>query len=255
VNRTLFFICFFLSSPLLRADIEPSLSDLTTDYYLTEVDGAGSVQLLKGGQAQWAQAKKGERLEEGDRIRVGEDTEVILTLKTDTLVHLDEGTEIAVDQLQDNPSGGFLSRLKLFAGAVLCDVQKHLEQTGSSFEVESGGVVCGVRGTSFEVAKNGNQVQTSTSEGVVEVKSPQGTQQVKAGQTCSNFPGHSPSLRPSSPQTQARFKAWRGIREGLRHPRSRPKPGGNRLGPNAATGHVASHPAGAHPPPPAHGGR
>lgn len=240
-----------------RADIELPLENLVTNYFIVDIEGAGDVQVLKEGQALWKKVQVGARLEEGDQISVGDDTEVVLSLKSETLVHLDEGTEMRVSQLVQNQNNGFLSRLKLLGGAVLSDVKKQLSQTNSQFEVDAGGVVCGVRGTVFETSVNGSQVQTSTGEGVVEVTTAKGSQRVTAGQTCSASKGEVFSLRSFNAQTRGRFKSWLKVRQRLQEKRAlkgksgarvshsiTPHPPGNRLGHNPAAGR--GHAPGAH---------
>jgi hypothetical protein len=207
---------FIILLPLLsRADLEPSLGDIMAAYVIQDIQGAGQVKILKDGQVNWKNAKEGQVLEESDRIRVGDGTEVVLSLKSDTLIHLDEGSEVLVTELSENQTQGFLSRLKLFTGAVLSDVKKNLAETKSSFEVEAGGVVCGVRGTVFEVAKDGQNVETTTHEGVVAVKTDSGTQEVKAGNTCSASKDKIRSNHGSNSQMKARFEAWKNIRQHL----------------------------------------
>ncbi len=217
--RRLFYVFCLLSFPFLsgaQADIEPPLEEIVSNYFVVDVEGAGNVKVLKENQSQWQQAIVGTRLEEGDRIAVGDDTEVVLSLKSHTLVHLDEDTEMGISQLEENQSEGFLSRLKLMTGSILSDVKKNLSESRSSFEVEAGGVICGVRGTVFEVANNGGQVQTSTDEGVVEVKTSQGSQEVRAGQTSLASGGRFPSVRASSGEIRARFQSWRLVHQRLR---------------------------------------
>jgi hypothetical protein len=216
VNLKLFLLLFLFLFPLMtQADVEPSLGDLLPLYTIEEIQGTGDVQVSKEGKADWKNTKEGLTLEEGDHIRVGRGTEVILRLKNDTFVHMDEDSELEITRLSENESQGFLSRLKLLVGSILSDVKKNLPDTHSSFEVESGGVVCGVRGTVFEVAKTGDNVETTTHEGVVNVKSSQGTQSVKAGNSCTSSKNGGSSVHPSSAAMQARFRAWNKIRHHL----------------------------------------
>jgi hypothetical protein len=207
----LFLSCLFLIHSPLSADIESSL-ELLPVYFIAVVQGEGNVQVLKEGETQWRKAGEGTRLEEGDRILAGDDTEVILSLQSETLIHLDEDTEMTVARLEGNNSDGFISRLRLLTGSLLCDVKKNLSQSGSKFEVDAGGVVCGVKGTVFEVASNSDPVRILTEEGEVQVKSAGGSRLVPAGDTCWASKGRFPSLYPSSEKTKARFQAWRDIR-------------------------------------------
>jgi ferric-dicitrate binding protein FerR (iron transport regulator) len=80
-----------------------------------------------------------------------------------------------------DPGGlGCGGRLKLLGGRILAQVQK-LNESRSTFEVEAGGVVCGVRGTAFEVDLRGDDLETRTQEGEVEVTSGGKTESVRAG--------------------------------------------------------------------------
>jgi ferric-dicitrate binding protein FerR (iron transport regulator) len=84
-----------------------------------------------------------------------------------------------------------------------------LGQSGSSYEVESGGVVCGVRGTVFEVSNNGGDVEATTHEGAVELKGTNGTQTVKAGETCHCHHGQSQWKKPYTSRVMNRYTAWK----------------------------------------------
>jgi ferric-dicitrate binding protein FerR (iron transport regulator) len=172
---------------------------------------------------------------------VGDDTEIVLALKGETFIHLDENSEMVVSHLEENQSGGFLSRLRLLTGAILSDVKKKLSESQSSFEVDSGGVVCAVRGTLFEVVSEGGRILTSADQGRVEVRTSQGTLQVSAGETCSASRDQAPSARPSSKAIKARFQTWRRISQRFRgqkgkadHPGAPRLGNGTRLGPRSA---------------------
>lgn len=219
---------FLLAIPQVGlCDLEPSLQDLLTVYFITDIQGAGQVQVRKEGEAQWAQAKLGSRLEEGDRILVGEETQVVLSLRNETLVYLDEDSEMTVESLQENDQQGFVSRLKLWTGDLLADVKKDLEATHSTFEVGSSGIVCGVRGTVFEVSSHGGNVQTAVHEGVVHVQGGKFSRDCPAGQTCGAAHGKFKGLFKSAPECSRRYEAWKNIR-GRFHglgPGQRPKGG------------------------------
>lgn len=264
-----------------HCDLEPSLQDILTVYFITDIQGAGQVQVRKEGETEWTQAKLGVRLEEGDRILVGEETQVVLSLRNETLVHLDENSEMTVESLQENDQQGFSNRLKLWTGDLLADVKKKLEDTHSSFEVESSGVVCGVRGTVFEVSSHGGNVQTAVHEGAVHVQGGKFSKDCKAGQTCGAAHGKFKGLLKSAPECSRRYEAWKNIRErfhglkpgqrakgipflphsGLRPNEGAPEAGGKKPfanGPSSTTAHkvgkssVNPHPQNALPAPKGH---
>ena len=204
----------FLILPLVLfshawADIEPALKDLIPLYTIENIDGAEQVWVQKSGSTNWVSAKEGNNLEEGDSIKAGSHTTVVLCLSKDTFVQVSEKTILQVKQLTEQGDMGFLTRLSLIAGHILSDVRKNLGQSGSSFEVESGGVVCGVRGTVFEVSNNMGDVEATTHEGAVELKGSNGTQTVKAGETCHCHHGQSQWKKPCSSHAMNRFATWK----------------------------------------------
>ncbi len=204
----------FLILPLLIscyawADIEPPLKDLIPLYSVENIDGAEQVWIQKSGTPDWVSAKEGDNLQEGDSIKVGKYTTVVLNLKKDTFVQAGQNTQLQVKQLADQGDAGFLTRIALQAGRILSDVRKNLAQTGSSFEVESGGVVCGVRGTVFEISNTGGDVETTTHEGSVEMKGSNGTQTIKAGETCHWHHGQNQWKKPCSSKTAGHYSAWK----------------------------------------------
>jgi hypothetical protein len=147
-----------------------------------EVDDIkGNVLVLYDGETDPEPAEGDEVLEQGDELITKADSEATLTLNDITAIHVSEGTTVKISELQPNNTGGFLSRLELAGGKVLSEVEE-LDQAHSSFEVDAGGVVCGVRGTSFEVLNQNGNVQTNTFHGAVEVAKENHSQLVKAGE-------------------------------------------------------------------------
>ncbi|HET9869439.1 MAG TPA: FecR domain-containing protein [bacterium] len=205
-------VCSLLFLPAVFAqEPPPAAGEGGAAQYVLE-DIQGGVQVLETGGTQWEDGEEGQVLEAGDEIKVGPDSEATLTLGTDTSVHLDPGTDLKVEQMTDNPQGGFLSRLGLAAGRILADVQKHLEESHSTFEVEAGGVVCGVRGTAFEVEADGEQVQALTHEGEVDVKGAGQDNLVRAGSAFSFRRGRFVARRLLDRVETARFAKWRAFR-------------------------------------------
>jgi hypothetical protein len=142
-------------------------------------DMKGTVLIIEEGGTEAVPAEEEETVSGGDQVITKDDSEATLTLNPDTMFRLGPNSRVTVDQLVANSTNGFISRLKLWQGKVLSEVEK-LQESHSTFEVESGGVVCGVRGTAFEVQKKGDDVHTSTFHGVVEMK--KGTQVQTVGE-------------------------------------------------------------------------
>jgi ferric-dicitrate binding protein FerR (iron transport regulator) len=180
-------------------------------YVLEDIQGS-AVQVLETGTDQWAAGEEGEVLESGDELKVGADSEATLMLQSDTSVHVSANSDVTVDQIADNRRGGFFSKLKITAGQLLADVQKHLGESQSTFEVDANGVVCGVRGTAFEVSAQGDNVQTLTHEGTVDVKTGGQDNFVRAGNAFSFKRGRFAGQRLLDQEEIGRFGKWRAYR-------------------------------------------
>ncbi len=144
------------------ADTTPKTDPM--EYVIEDIHGS-NVQVLEEGDNRWETAVEGQAVDSGDEIKVGEGSEATLVLENETSVHLSEKSDMKIENIAVNQTGGFLSRLQVLAGLLLADVKKNLQDSHSTFEVESNGVVCGVRGTAFEVNAQGDSSQVSTHEG------------------------------------------------------------------------------------------
>lgn len=175
-------------------------------------DIQGSVQVLEEGAKNWEPAEEGQVVESGDEVKTGADGEAALMMQSETAVHLDNNTDMKVEQIAPNDNGGFLSKLQVFAGNVLADVKKHLDESHSSFEVESNGVVCGVRGTAFELTAQGDTAQVATHEGSVAVRNGTESHDVEAGNFSEFQKGKFHLQRKLDQREIERFHKWRNHR-------------------------------------------
>lgn len=169
-------------------------------------DLKGTVLIRESGEAQAEPAQEDETVGEGDEVITKAGSEASLTLDEDTLIHLSENSDVQVDQLKPNLSKGFINRLKLLSGRVLSEVEE-LGSSHSTFEVESGGVVCGVRGTAFEVRKEGEDVHTFTYHGEVEMRKGSLVQPVVAGHH-SAFLAQRDRFQPARPLKPAERRVY-----------------------------------------------
>jgi len=176
-------------------------------------DIKGTVQVMEVGSNQWENAEEGQVVEEGDEVKVGDNSEATLSLGDETSVHLDAQTDMKVQQIRANQTGGFLTRLQVAAGNLLADVKKHLQDSQSTFEVESNGVICGVRGTAFEVTAQGDTAQVSTHEGSVAVGNGHETHMVDAGNASFFQKGRFQMQRRLGRAETQRFQKWRAFRQ------------------------------------------
>jgi hypothetical protein len=184
------------------------------EYVVEDIKGA-NVQVLEDGSQTWDNAQEGQVLESGDEIRTGDNSEATLTMQSDTQVHLSADSDLKVGQIESNNSNGFLSHLVILAGTIFSDVKKNLLESHSSFEIEANGMVCGVRGTAFEVSNNNGDVVTATHEGKVETVSGGESHFVEAGNASTFHQGRFQGLRALNSDEIGRFHRWRAMRAGI----------------------------------------
>ncbi len=208
----LFFIlaCGF-GSPLWAEEAPMAPADPVA-YVVEDIQGS-QVQVLEDGAKDWAPAEEGQVLETGDEIKVGAESEATLMLQGETSVHLDENSGFKVEEVSGNGTGGFVSRLKFLAGHLLADVKKNLDESRSTFEIETNGVVCGVRGTAFELNQSGEGSDLSVQEGKVETTGKGDTRMVGAGNFSSFRLGRFLLMRRLEKREGVRFLRWREFRK------------------------------------------
>jgi hypothetical protein len=192
----------------------PAPATDTVEYVLEDIQGP-NVQVKEDGADAWEAAQEGQVVENGDEVKAGDNSEVTLMLQSDTSVHLMAQTDMKVGQIQANQTGGFISRLKLFAGQILADVKKNLQSSKSVFELESSGVVCGVRGTAFEMTVQGDSAQVATHEGEVEVRNGVENWKVNAGNFSEFRAGKFRLQRLLGRMEIQRFQKWRNFRKAV----------------------------------------
>ena len=191
---------------------------VSVQYVIEDIQGS-QVQVLEEGESQWETAVEGHAIDRGDEVKVGKNCEATLMLGDETSAHLGENSDLKVTQIEASAEGGFLSRFQLLAGRVLSDVKKNLLESHSAFEIESNGVVCGVRGTAFEVESSGDDFKVSTHEGEVEVNGGGEAHKITAGNFSSFRKGRFVLLRRLERMEGQRFQKWRAFRQAVREKR------------------------------------
>ena len=205
-------VVVLLFFPLKAVKADDVASQLPTGYVLDQVKG--TVLIVPKGSSKPVTAQADQTVQAGDEIITSKDSEASLTFNGAAMIQLSADSDLKVGDLASPSHKGFLSRLKLVAGQVLAQVQK-MGTSHSVFEIESGGVVCGVRGTAFEVQKDGASVVTNTYEGVVEMDKGGQSQKVTAGRH-SEFDGKEGLFalqRLLNDREKARYQNWRRYRE------------------------------------------
>jgi len=131
----------------------------------------GQAFLQKDGSTVWLQLVENTMIDEKVTIVTMEDSELKLKLDNDISVNVGAKTKLYIDSLKSKPKSETITEtgLKLLFGKVYSNINKKLE-TGAKYEIKSGSVVAGVRGTRFLVTNlQGGRVEIKVYEGFVVV--------------------------------------------------------------------------------------
>ena len=201
------------AAPGSQAEAQPSTppeEPPVLQYVLEDV--TGNVQVLPTGGGTAQPGTEGQALRIGDSVATDPGASAVLALNEQTNVRVNPGTEVTLAKLEGDPDGKFASLLKLIKGDILSQVQD-LKLTHSTYEVDSGGVVCGVRGTVFEVVARGGDVSTVTQQGTVAVRTADAREElVGAGRVAQFRRGRFFLRRAINAQERQRFENWRARR-------------------------------------------
>ena len=146
------FILVLLASPLLA--VNPSVSSLNNQAIFKSVNGEVQVKTKKG-HKKTIVAQKKLIVGEGDRIITQKDSSAVLSLFDGSELTVLPKTDFVLSKLEKPTAQDKILQFKLFVGKLVAEVQK-LTTSSSSFEIEAGGVVCGVRGTHFSMESDGH---------------------------------------------------------------------------------------------------
>lgn len=166
----------FLASLLILASGLQAAPAKKSEAIFTSV--RGNVEVTKGKET--SRARQGATVSKGDKIVTGRYDRATLQLSDGSELRIDRATEFEVEDLSTSSKDKKV-RFKLLLGRLWAQVKK-LSTPRSTFEIEAGGVVCGVRGTSFAVLlKGGGDVKLEVDEGTVYSKGKDGTKEWKKG--------------------------------------------------------------------------
>jgi hypothetical protein len=129
----------------------------------------GKVSVKPATSHKTKKARKDLTVFEGDRIITKDKASASLRLFDGSTLDISPNTEFVLSKLQKPSPQDKIIQFKLMVGKLLAEVEK-LATSKSSFEIEAGGVVCGVRGTKFSMECDGApkpQVQLQVFEGTV----------------------------------------------------------------------------------------
>ena len=114
---------------------------------------AGKVEVKDAEGKHTRSAKLDGQVTEGETISAGADGQATLRLFDGSEVKVSPNTAFTVEKLQQPSLQDKVIQFKLSIGKLFAVVKK-LASSNSSFEIEAGGVVCGVRGTEYSMEYN-----------------------------------------------------------------------------------------------------
>lgn len=113
-------------------------------------DLKGDAMVLKHGQAEWQQAKKGQPIAEGDALKTNAGTWCEVIFKDGTYIKMEENSEAAVETLKASAEERNFS-FSFVRGKALWMAAKIKGKMTSKFAVRTTSAVCAVRGTDFTI--------------------------------------------------------------------------------------------------------
>jgi hypothetical protein len=161
----------------------------------------GKVRVKSKDRKKTREARKDSTVLEGERVLTDDFSSATLRFLDGTEVKVAPKTEFILAKLQAPTAKDKVINIKLAFGKLLAKVKK-LASSKSSFEIEAGGVVCGVRGTQYSYSYDPKTkiVTVKVLEGTVFMNSGGQTYLFTAGQTI-EFNNGKPS--PNNPPGQS----------------------------------------------------
>lgn len=114
---------------------------------------SGKVTVKRGSKT--VTLHKDAKVHEGETLTTAKDAKATVRLFDGSELQVRSETKVVLDKVQKNGASDKVLKFKLLLGKLMASVQK-LASSKSSFEIEAGGVVCGVRGTQYEVDFDGH---------------------------------------------------------------------------------------------------
>lgn len=181
----------------------------------TSVSGQVQIKAKSGQKTRVAQ--KDSTVVEGESIVTDKNSKATLQLFDGSKLDISPGTNFQLAKLQKPSVQDKVMQFKLFVGKLFASVKK-LASSKSSFEIEAGGVVCGVRGTQFSLDYNPGQskVDLSVIEGTVYANSGGNSNVFTAGQNqefINGNPTGNPNGNNSNPNTGGKNQGKNNITE------------------------------------------
>ena len=145
-----------------------------------------SVQVRRSGDTRWLPVTMNETLCPGDAIRVGSRSRADLVLANQSLIRIDQNTELTLEAVQDQRT----ALLDLVKGAI-----HFLSRAMRGLEVRTPYTIAGVRGTEFLTRVEDGRTILIVYEGAVQAQNAAGSITLQGGQAAVAEAGQAPVLR------------------------------------------------------------
>lgn len=153
----------------------------------------------KGERVDWGQAKKGDAIYSGDRVRTGDRSIAIVKFKDNSMLRVREKSELRV--YGEQKEGVFSKTVEITSGEFSFDIQK---QENEKFTFSSPTSVAAIRGTKGDLQRLDNGDQLTVLEGLVNFLNILSNTSVTLSGGETGFSGSDGSItkHPSTPQEQ-----------------------------------------------------
>lgn len=126
----------------------PAMAKVSEKGTFISITGTVTIKSQTGKHSHLAQV--GSTVSQGQRVITDKESSAVLQFFDGSQLTIKPETDFWLSKLQKPSDTDKILQFKMFAGSLLAKVTK-LASTNSSFEIEAGGVVCGVRGTEFSM--------------------------------------------------------------------------------------------------------
>lgn len=149
--------------------IDKKSTTIAKTAYVEKINGQAFIQ--NAGSEIWIQAVAKSEIKEKTTIITMEKTSIKIRLADGSFVNIGAKTKAYFEKMRGEPDKESLSEtgIKLFWGKIYSNVKKKVE-SGGKYEVKTGSVVAGVRGTKYMVsAEKSGENEITVYEGIVAV--------------------------------------------------------------------------------------
>ena len=152
--------------------------------------------------------RKGQTVDDGDRITTDSQSEVVLRLKGRAYVEIPPNSKLHITRLRIGDNKRLQSRINLISGRVLTQIDPG---PPVSFEVTAGKLLCRAHGTLFDVTRKKEEVKLTAFEGSVVATSQGVVEMAKARQIMKYDHGRFRYKHYLKTEDEGRLEEWKGL--------------------------------------------